>query len=125
MKLHFHKAKTPQEANELGSTIVYGLSDGVFRLLEWTLVIATLLYLGEKTGDGLFSTVAHLLLPLVYLRQMAFMDVLDIEFWPPPYQRWQLRINFLVHMVVGLVCAGGAYFLAVHMAKAVAAASPL
>ena len=103
-KLILHTARSAEEIDEAWDKTITVMSDGLFRFVECTLVLATLKFLELKTGDALLSWAYITLFILMALRIRASFIKIDLEIWPRPVskpQRW---------MEVGL---GSAFYLAI------------
>lgn len=125
MKLHLHKTQTREQQRRLVNFVALKLSESIFRLVEWTFVLATLRFLYLKTGDWSFNALFTLCATSMYVVLMTNLsENLDLQIWARPLKNWQIASELVVQLAIVAAGGLGVYVTALHFAQVIADASP-
>jgi hypothetical protein len=126
MKIHLHEWAKQQRLEIEFYRLLACAADSLFRMIEWALVLATLIFLADKTDASILHMLVWLCTCAILVYVFTHMGYdLDFEIWPKPWNMSQMLTTMAVRLIVG---GGGALtviFVANHVAHEVAAAGLL
>lgn len=123
MKIHLHEWAKQQRLEIEVYRLLAAAADGLFRIIEWALVLATLIFLADKTDSWMLNQLAGLCSFAIFVYVFTHVGYdLDIEIWPRPWTAPKMAVTMGVRLVISVVGAFGTIYGANQVAREVAAA---